>query len=219
MFQWALHWGLPRPGDQEQEIIMGQLRMVGIDLGISVFKFAQFALGACSQIFNQLNIVEHFAGWKFCSRRWSIPMKSLVHMEELCSRSVPLEHALGAKSLVCISLNSQRLCSVFGWNPGCGDFPRLLWVWGPATFIENKRKMEPEELPKCTIPLLLIMYTWQLEVLATALGQGSSLWMELLNAWIFNRWKTCPVCKLNPLNPKINIWILIFVAPIHFLQK
>ena len=26
-------------------------------------------------------------------------MKSLVHTEELCSRSVPLEHAPGAKSL------------------------------------------------------------------------------------------------------------------------
>ena len=66
----------------------------------SVFKFAQFAPGACSQIFNRLNIVEHFAGWKFCSRGWSIPMKSLVHTEELCSRRVPLEHAPGAKSLV-----------------------------------------------------------------------------------------------------------------------
>ena len=31
-------------------------------------------------------------------------MKSLVHTEELCSRSVPLEHAPGAKSLVCIGL-------------------------------------------------------------------------------------------------------------------
>ena len=30
----------------------------------SVFKFAW----PCSQIFNRLNIVEHFAGWKFCSR-------------------------------------------------------------------------------------------------------------------------------------------------------
>ena len=29
-------------------------------------------------------------------------MKSLVHTEELCSRSVPLEHAPGAKSFVCI---------------------------------------------------------------------------------------------------------------------
>ena len=34
----------------------------------SVFKFAQFAPGVCFQIFNRLNIVEHFAGWKFCSR-------------------------------------------------------------------------------------------------------------------------------------------------------
>ena len=66
-----------------------------------VFKFAQFAPGACSQICNLLNIVEHFAGWKFCSRGWSIPMKSLVHKEELCFRSVPLEHAPGAKSFVC----------------------------------------------------------------------------------------------------------------------
>ena len=67
----------------------------------SVFKFAQFAQGACSQIFNRLNIVEHFAGRKFLP---SIPMKSLVHTEELCFRSVPLEHATGAKSLMCIGL-------------------------------------------------------------------------------------------------------------------
>ena len=70
----------------------------------SVFKFTQFAPGACFQIFNRLNTVEHFAGWKFCSRGWSMPMKGLVHTEELCSRSVPLENAPGAKPLVCISL-------------------------------------------------------------------------------------------------------------------
>ena len=64
--------------------------------------------------FNRLNIVEHFAGWKFCSRGWSIPMKSLVHTEELCSWSVPLEHAPGAKSLVCIDLymNFIRLLNI-----------------------------------------------------------------------------------------------------------
>ena len=61
---------------------------------------AQFAPGACSQIFNRLNIVEHFAGWKFCSRGWSVLMKSLVHTKEICSRSVPKEHPPGAKSLV-----------------------------------------------------------------------------------------------------------------------
>ena len=75
----------------------------------SVFKFAQFAPGAFSQIFNRLNIVEHFAGWKFCSWGWSVPMKSLVHTEKLCSRSVPLEHVLGAKSPVCIGLKSAAL--------------------------------------------------------------------------------------------------------------
>ena len=74
-------------------------------------EFAQFASGACSQIFNLLNIVEHFAGWKFCSRALSIPMKSLVHTEELCSRSVPLEHAPGAKSLVCVGLKREILTS------------------------------------------------------------------------------------------------------------
>ena len=74
----------------------------------SVFKFAQFVKGACSQIFNLLNIVEHFVGWKFCSRGWSTPMKSLVHTQEVCSRSVPLEHAPGAKSLVCIGLKREK---------------------------------------------------------------------------------------------------------------
>ena len=68
----------------------------------SVFKFAQFAPGACSQISNLLNIVEHFEGWKFCFRGLNIPMKSLVHTEELCSRRVPLEHAPGANSS-CVS--------------------------------------------------------------------------------------------------------------------
>ena len=33
-----------------------------------------------------------------------MPIKSLVHTEELCSWSVPLEHFQGAKSLVCIGL-------------------------------------------------------------------------------------------------------------------
>ena len=52
------------------------------------FQVRSICPGACSQVFNWLNIVEHFAGWKFCSRGWSIPMKSLVQTEELCSRSM-----------------------------------------------------------------------------------------------------------------------------------
>ena len=38
-------------------------------------------------------------------------MKSLVHTEELCSWSVPLERAPGAKSLVCIGLYKHN-CGV-----------------------------------------------------------------------------------------------------------
>ena len=34
-------------------------------------------------------------------------MKSLVHTEELCSRSVPLAHAPGAKPLVCVGLKGE----------------------------------------------------------------------------------------------------------------
>ena len=43
-----------------------------------------------------------------------------------------------------------------------------------ATFIGNKRKMEPKELPSWTIPLLLITYTLQLEILA-------KLYLNLIN--------------------------------------
>ena len=34
-------------------------------------------------------------------------MKSLVHTEELCSLSVPLEHAPGEKFLMCIDLKDD----------------------------------------------------------------------------------------------------------------
>ena len=71
----------------------------------SVFKFAQFAPGACSQIFNLLNIVEHFAGWKFCSRGWSIYTHEIVGTQ---GGALPLEHAPGAKSLVCIGLKGDQ---------------------------------------------------------------------------------------------------------------
>ena len=37
-------------------------------LHVSVHMRERFAPGACSQIFNLLNIVEHFEGSKFCSR-------------------------------------------------------------------------------------------------------------------------------------------------------
>ena len=55
-----------------------------------------------------------------------------------------------------------------GISPGyyeCG--PRLL-------LLENRRKIEPKEIPCCLIPRLLIVFTWQLEILVTTLGIFSS---------------------------------------------
>ena len=47
-------------------------------------------------------------------------MKSLVHTEELCSRSVPLEHAPGTKPLVCIGLYCLPLFDRFPDPPRIG---------------------------------------------------------------------------------------------------
>ena len=53
---------------------------------------------------------------------------------------------------------------------GLGMFPSYYeYAGAPATFIGNKRKTEPKELPFCTIPLLLIAYSPQLEILLTVL--------------------------------------------------
>ena len=34
---------------------------------------------------------------------------------------------------------------------------------------ENERKIEPKEIPSCLIPRLLVVFTWQLEILVTTL--------------------------------------------------
>ena len=41
--------------------------------------------------------------------------------------------------------------------------PRLL-------LLENRRKIEPNEIPSCLIPRLLVVITWQLEILVTTVG-------------------------------------------------
>ena len=66
----------------------------------SVFKFAQFAPGACSQIFNRLNIVEHFAGWKFCGLKYTHEIVG-AHRETLLPERAP-----GA----CSRMKTPRVC-------------------------------------------------------------------------------------------------------------
>ena len=47
------------------------------------------------------------------------------------------------------------------------------WEFSPATNLprlllkQNKRKMEPKEIPSCLIPRLLVVFTWQVEILVT----------------------------------------------------
>ena len=49
------------------------------------------------------------------------------------------------------------------------DFPRLLRTWPQLLSWENRRKIEPKEIPSCLIPRLLVVFTWQLEIVVTAL--------------------------------------------------
>ena len=57
-----------------------------------------------------------------------------------------------------------------GLSQGGRECPRLrLAIWSLATFIGNNRKIESKELPSCSISWLLIAYTQQFVILATAL--------------------------------------------------
>ena len=59
--------------------------------------------GAFSSLFNLPWDLppKYLTGLIFCYWGWNIPMKSLLHMQELCSSSVLLGHHPGGKPLVC----------------------------------------------------------------------------------------------------------------------
>ena len=113
---------------------------------VSTHEGALFAPGACnfcSQVFNRLNIVEYFAGWKFCSRGWSIPMKSLIHTEDLCSWSMPLEQnpsCVGLKGMWVANQYQGRLCGLIGGiivpSPTCISLCRY---WG-TVYVKEKEQ-------------------------------------------------------------------------------
>ena len=71
-------------------------------------------------------------------------MKSLVHTEELCSRSAPLEHAPEAKSLVCIGLNT-RVADRAAIEPDRGvksEVGSYKWEVGSGKWEVGNRKSE-----------------------------------------------------------------------------
>ena len=94
------------------------------------------------------------------------PLHAAVHWGQNDACEVLAEHGanFSARNST-VRLPPPVICSIWhsrrkglslravGWG-----FPLLLWAWTPATLIEGKRKIEPKQLPSCTIPLLLITY-------------------------------------------------------------
>ena len=56
-----------------------------------------------------------------------------------------------------------------GGGGGAGIFPTY-YEYGPQLLsLEDRRKIEPKEIPSCLIRYLLVVSTWQLEILVTTL--------------------------------------------------
>ena len=86
---------------------------------------------------------------------------------------------LGGKALRALPISFPCRAVIKSRGPGispayyeCG--PRLL-------LLENRRKIEPKEIPCCLIPRLLVVFTRQLEILVTTLP-----WVSNPLALLFN---------------------------------
>ena len=58
------------------------------------------------------------------------------------------------------------------WGAGIshGYHERGIWLLSE----ENRRNIEPKEIPSCSIPCLLVVFTWQLEILVTTIPQAAT---------------------------------------------
>ena len=52
---------------------------------------------------------------------------------------------------------------------GLGIFPGYYECDPLLLLLANRRKIEPKEIPSCLIPCLLVVFSWQLEILVTTL--------------------------------------------------
>ena len=72
----------------------------------------------------------------------------------------------------------HNLCfsSLLGWVVIKSRWPGIspgYYECGPQLLLlENRRKLEPKEIPSCFTPRLLVVFTWQLEILVTTLLLG-----------------------------------------------
>ena len=93
--------------------------------------------------------------------------KSLIHklkwfcaIDWIFTRFVTLRYHLFVTTFICRAVIKSRGPGVSPGYYECG--PRLL-------LLENRRKIEPKEIPCCLIPRLLVVFTRQLEILVTTL--------------------------------------------------
>ena len=100
-----------------------------------------------------------------------------VLVTALCCAGLPRLNASPIDSLALV-LASRAVIKCGG--PGAGGPPppatmNLPPPPHPPTQIseENRRKKEPNKIPSCLIPHLLVVFTWQLEILLTALSGTS----------------------------------------------
>ena len=101
-----------------------------------------------------------------------------VLVTALCCAGLPRLNASPIDSLALV-LASRAVIKCGG--PGAGGPPRLILTCPPPppppppTQIseENRRKKEPKKIPSCLIPHLLVVFTWQLEILVTTLSGTS----------------------------------------------
>ena len=71
-------------------------------------------------------------------------------------------YAVILRSLICMSPLSSIRAVINSRELGIECGLQLL-------FLENRRNIEPKEIPSCLIPCLLVVFTWELELLVTTL--------------------------------------------------
>ena len=76
-------------------------------------------------------------------------------------------HGIGFYLLYC--LPKQDKCRAVIKRRGLGISPSYYERLPRLLSKENERKIEPKEIPSCLIPRLVVVFTWQLEILVTTL--------------------------------------------------
>ena len=70
--------------------------------------------------------------------------------------------------------------------------------------LKNRRKLEPKETPRCLIPHLLIVFNWQLAILATTV-------CVLVDTVACHAVTVCKICK-STCSHTIITWKTLFVT-------